>query len=206
MLHNLVYKITQISTGRTYIGQHQTDNIDDDYWGSGADITQAVKFYGTRDFTFFYVDLPSAALMDAVESLVVTTDGNSFNKKKGGQGVCKYRERGREHLGQKPDVTEHRSEWNMSEHRYKTRTPIPQYIPMEVDYAPILLDRLSAVLEGRLVINGVEYDNFSGVGGGISESDPYSWVFGSNLTLEWMMGQNMRLFIEARIEQNINQR
>lgn len=46
-----IYKITNKSNGKMYIGQHITDNLDDGYLGSGAIMKKALKKYGEDAFT-----------------------------------------------------------------------------------------------------------------------------------------------------------
>ena len=47
----VIYEITNNINGKTYVGQHKTDNINDNYFGSGIAITQAVEKYGKENFT-----------------------------------------------------------------------------------------------------------------------------------------------------------
>jgi hypothetical protein len=46
----LLYKTTNLINGKTYIGIHQTKNINDGYLGSGLYFLRAVKKYGKENF------------------------------------------------------------------------------------------------------------------------------------------------------------
>ena len=47
----LIYQITNNINGKIYIGKHETDNLDDDYFGSGKHLKHAQKKYGLENFT-----------------------------------------------------------------------------------------------------------------------------------------------------------
>lgn len=48
--HHLVYQITNRINNKIYIGIHSTENIDDEYLGSGTQIRRAVEKYGIENF------------------------------------------------------------------------------------------------------------------------------------------------------------
>lgn len=88
----IVYKIIQLSTGREYIGQHQTDNLNDGYTGSGTLISPAVE-ENPSDFVktiLWYCD--SYDEMNELEASLVTEEyllknfpEKTFNQVPGGK-------------------------------------------------------------------------------------------------------------------------
>lgn len=91
MTHYLIYKITNLVNGKFYIGQHKTDNLEDNYWGSGLSIQRAIHKYGIENFVFtVLIDLKNEEEMNLLEELVVNEDFISrpdvYNMKVGGKG------------------------------------------------------------------------------------------------------------------------
>ena len=86
-----VYKTTNNTTGRYYIGVHKTQNPYDNYMGSGKLLKRAIEKYGLDNFTkevLFIFDTPENAY--AKEKELVTIDllesGECYNLKVGGEG------------------------------------------------------------------------------------------------------------------------
>lgn len=91
MKHNLVYKITNNLNGKIYIGVHSTNNINDNYMGSGIAIKAAIKKYGIENFTKeILVDYETAEIAYRLEKMLVNENflknRNTYNLNLGGVG------------------------------------------------------------------------------------------------------------------------
>jgi len=86
-----IYKTTNLINGKYYLGKHQTENLNDDYLGSGSAIKSAIKKYGRKFFTkeILFV-FTTEEEMNRKEKELITEDlvasKNTYNKGVGGEG------------------------------------------------------------------------------------------------------------------------
>lgn len=86
-----IYKITNLINQKTYIGKHQTTNLDDDYMGSGKLIQRAIEKYGIECFRKEILHVfDNEAAMNAAEKDLVVINENSYNLCPGGHGGFGY--------------------------------------------------------------------------------------------------------------------
>ena len=94
-MYYLIYKTTNKINGKYYIGMHKTNNIDDDYIGSGTYFRKALKKYGRENFEREILEFcNSEEEMRKAEIRYITedvvNDKNSYNLKLGGSGGWDY--------------------------------------------------------------------------------------------------------------------
>lgn len=90
-----IYKITNKINGKIYIGKHITEDLNDDYMGSGKILKRAINSYGLTNFTkeiLFQFD--NEADMNAKEAEIVTEEfvkeDTNYNLCPGGKGGWGY--------------------------------------------------------------------------------------------------------------------
>jgi hypothetical protein len=86
-----VYKITNLSNGKVYIGVHKTTDLDDSYMGSGKMLKRAIAKHGLENFKKEYLAIfDNANDMFKMESELVNEEfvksSSSYNIKEGGHG------------------------------------------------------------------------------------------------------------------------
>jgi len=86
-----IYKITRIHDGKFYIGMYSTNNLEDEYFGSGKRITRSIKKHGKEAHQKEILEyLPDRESLKAREMQIVNIelleDKNCLNLKLGGGG------------------------------------------------------------------------------------------------------------------------
>lgn len=87
--YHYFYKITNTETGQYYFGIHSTDNLDDNYFGSGTRLKTAIKMFGKDSFEkeivkFFNTRNEASEYEASMVTESVVADENSYNLKLGG--------------------------------------------------------------------------------------------------------------------------
>ena len=87
-MYYLIYKITNQINGKSYIGKHQTEDLYDDYMGSGKLLKRAIEKYGIENFTKYIIEIyDTEQKMNLAEKILVVTDNEiSYNLCSGGHG------------------------------------------------------------------------------------------------------------------------
>lgn len=86
-----VYQITNLRNGKIYIGMHETNNLNDDYFGSGKLILQAIKKHGKDVFKkeILHVFNTREEMIMKEKELVTESfinQKNTYNLREGGYG------------------------------------------------------------------------------------------------------------------------
>lgn len=94
--YNYIYRITNTINGKTYIGKHSTNNLEDKYMGSGVIIKKAINKYGIENFKKEYLAFcDTEEKLNWLEKFYIkkfnTCDSNiGYNLTKGGEGLLGY--------------------------------------------------------------------------------------------------------------------
>jgi group I intron endonuclease len=84
-----IYEVTNLVNGKTYIGQHITDDLEDGYLGSGKALKAAIKKYGRENFRKeILLFARNEQALNILEMMAVTPEfcnrRDNYNLKEGG--------------------------------------------------------------------------------------------------------------------------
>lgn len=72
IMYYFIYKTTNLINNKIYIGKHKTDNIEDNYFGSGKLLKRAIQKYGLENFKFeILLFLQNQSELDLAERYIV---------------------------------------------------------------------------------------------------------------------------------------
>lgn len=153
-MNYIVYEVKNKVNGKTYIGKHQTDDIYDDYLGSGKYLKRAINKYGNDCFekVILYV-FDNKKEMDDKEAELVNEEyvksKDTYNLKIGGDGGFDYINT----LPKMKEVRRKNIERGMEILREKLK---------DDDYRIKSCERSSVVLKRTHKEGKLKYDNFTG--------------------------------------------
>jgi hypothetical protein len=101
--YHTVYQITNLLNNKIYIGVHSTDNLNDEYYGSGTNITRALEKYGRKSFKkelLYIFETPQEMLLKEKElvTLEFLKRSDVYNIVEGGYGGYNKGSTGLKHL------------------------------------------------------------------------------------------------------------
>ena len=147
MTHHYLYKITNTTNGKIYLGIHSTDNMDDGYFGSGVAFKHAIAKYGREHFVKENLEFfdTREELVKREEELVndVFVDRiDTYNLVKGGHPDAAYtRKASRSKIGKR---YKHNTSGqpNISKYTRKIKGTIYRYWRLRLPYNGKTLERL----------------------------------------------------------------
>jgi len=94
-MHYTIYKITNLVNGKIYIGKHQTNNLNDNYYSSSKILIDAIKKHGKDNFRKeILFDFDEEEDMNMKEAEIVSEEfvsrQDTYNVALGGNGGWSY--------------------------------------------------------------------------------------------------------------------
>ena len=119
-----IYKITNLQNNKIYIGKHQTNDLNDNYMGSGKYLLRAINKYGIDKFkkeVLFCFDNEEA--MNNKEAELVNEEfcfrNDTYNLCDGGKGGFSYINRTRDHATHNQQIADNR-DYSLTDKSYIT--------------------------------------------------------------------------------------
>lgn len=99
-MYYTIYKTTNLINGKYYFGKHQTENLQDNYLGSGVTISEAIEKYGKVNFSKEIIHIFEDEISMNLKEIELITDAIindplSYNLTGGGEGGPHFK--GRHH-------------------------------------------------------------------------------------------------------------
>lgn len=94
-MYHIIYRTTNLVNNKIYIGYHKTDNLSDNYLGSGKVLEIALKKYGRESFKkeilYIFSSKEEALLKESeIVNLEFVKSKDTYNVKLGGEGGWDY--------------------------------------------------------------------------------------------------------------------
>lgn len=101
--YHIVYKTTNLLNQHIYIGAHSTDNLEDNYYGSGYNLLEAIKKYGKQNFRkdILYVFTDPVKMFEKEKEIVNSEflkRRDVYNMVEGGYGGSNKGAKGLKHM------------------------------------------------------------------------------------------------------------
>jgi len=105
-MYHFIYKTTNLINHKYYIGMHSTNDINDNYLGSGATLHKAIKKYGKANFSREILEFANSReecfrLEACYITLVQTSDPMCYNIQTGGLGNTVYTDEHKKKISEK---------------------------------------------------------------------------------------------------------
>jgi ribosomal protein L20A (L18A) len=131
---NYFYKITNKLNGDFYYGVHKTDDLEDDYFGSGTRLGYAIKKYEKKNFEIEILDFfdtyeEALELESQIVNEELVNNQSCYNITKGGQGGWKNTYKGKEYY--QTDEWKKRCSYAGKSVSLETRKRIWKSVPLE---------------------------------------------------------------------------